>query len=266
MRYSDATAALVARLERDLPQGIVLTGPEGIGLKTTASAIALTHTNEVIFIEPDQKGTIGIDTIRELYTLGRTKGKLTAFIIDDADAMGIEAQNALLKLLEEPIESLRFILTTHVQDRLLPTIRSRVAEYVLTPISDAQTADLLKELRVTDPTARAQLAFIAGGLPAALTRYTSDMKAFAARSDVVRDAREFLQGSKETRLLVAARYKDRQQAVNLTRDILKLLHRAVSASPKAGSADALDAALDCEAALLENASVRLTLTKLALAL
>lgn len=264
--FSDATARSVERLRSELPQGIILTGPEGIGLGTAARAIAHFHTNEVIVISPDEKGTIGIDRIRELYTLGRAKGKLTIFIIDDADGMGIEAQNALLKLLEEPIASLRFILTSHAPARLLPTVRSRVAEYVLTPLSGEQTDMLLDTLSVRDPTTRLQLAFIAGGLPALLTRYAKDTKAFADRSSIVRDAREFLQGSREARLLLVSRYKDRQQALNLIDDVLKLLRRAIAGNPQSGGSDSFDAVLEAQAALIENASVRLTLTALALAL
>ena len=264
--YSDATAGIIERLSGELGQGVLLTGPAGIGLTYAAQQIAQSYTKEVITVEPDTKGTIGIDTVRELYTLGRSKSGTTIVIIEDADAMGREAQNALLKLLEEPIASFHFILTTHAPERLLETIRSRVGLYAFTPITASQSTRLLDELAILDPTKRAQLLFIAEGLPAAITSYANDQTLFEARSLMVRDARSFLQGSREERLLMGAGYKDRLQALGLVRDMLKLLRRSTEVNPKTNTSDSLDLLLAAEAALIENASVRLTLTSLALAL
>lgn len=264
--YSTATSKFMQHLTADLPQGVLLTGPVGVGLKTAAEAIARTHTKEVITVTPDIKGTIGIDTVRELYTLSRSKGQLTIFVIDDVTAMGHEAQNAFLKLLEEPISSVRFILTTHAPEQLLETVRSRVEEYGVAPITTAQTDELLDTLKVTDTTKRAQLQFIAGGLPAALTRYVNDDKQFATRSATVRDARSFLQGTREERLLIGARYNDRLQALNLLSDISRLIRRGIEANPQSANPSLLDVVLSAEAALKENASVRLSLTSLALSL
>lgn len=264
--YSNSTGQTIDRLRTELGQGILLFGPEGIGLGFTADAIARAHTRDVVTIKPDLKGTIGIESIRELYTLGRSKAGNIIFIIDDADAMGREAQNALLKLLEEPVPSIRFILTSHYPDRLLPTIRSRISLYQLTPISSTQSIELLNELNVTDTTTRAQLIFIAEGLPAAISLYVNEPARFIARSLTVRDARSFLQGSKEARLLLSSGYKEREQAIGLIRDMQKLLRRAIEADPKAGSAESLDLLLETESALMENASVRLSLTSLALSL
>lgn len=264
--YSAATQRIVDLLSKELGQGVLLHGPEGIGLKFAAQAIARQHTKEIITLEPDTKGTISIDRVRELYALGRSKAGTTIFLIDDADAMGREAQNALLKLLEEPVAAIRFILTSHTPERLLQTIRSRVAHYTITPISAAQSGSLLDGLKVTDPTKRAQLLFIASGLPAALSLYATTPKQFNERSLTVRDARTFLQGTREDRLVMTSAYKDRQQALSLIRDMLKLLRRSVETNPKSDSSDSLDLLLSSESALAENASVRLSLTSLALAL
>lgn len=263
--YSDTSVRLITGLKKNLPQGIILFGPNGIGLMAAATDIARAHTKETITIEPDSKGTIGIDIIRELYTMSRTRGARTIFIIDDADAMGREAQNALLKLLEEPVSSVSFILTSHTPDRLLETIRSRVLHYGLTTISTGQSNALLDTLKVTDPTARAQLLFIAEGLPAALTTHARTPKLFTERSAMIRDARSFLQGTREDRLIITARYKDRLDALALVSDMQKLLRRSHESSLSHADADTLDGLLETEAALIENASVRLSLTALALA-
>lgn len=266
MLYSPDGARIVARLKADLPQGVILTGPEGIGLRTAAADIAGSLTKNIMTLGPDEKGTIGIDEVRGLYAMGRSKGALSIFIIDDADAMGREAQNALLKLLEEPAAAVRFILTSHAPERLLPTVRSRVAAYAVTRLSTEQSTGLLDTLKVTDPTVRAQLLFVAGGLPAALTRYATTPKDFTQRAASVRDARGFLQGSREDRLLCVARYKERTDALRLVGDMLTLLRQTIASAPKPGATDALDRLLGAAEALSTNASVRLTLTGLALEL
>lgn len=74
------------------------------------------------------KGRIGIDIIRSLYksTSYRHSGhKLQIVVIHDAQTMTLPAQNAFLKLLEEPPEGVRFILTCEHPQSLITTIRSR---------------------------------------------------------------------------------------------------------------------------------------------
>jgi len=76
------------------------------------------------------KASISIEQIRELLSFFRLKvpgaGTIKRIaVIEDADSMGAEAQNALLKLLEEPPADSVLILTSSKPDRLLATIRSR---------------------------------------------------------------------------------------------------------------------------------------------
>ncbi|HEY4160921.1 MAG TPA: hypothetical protein VGM08_02565 [Candidatus Saccharimonadales bacterium] len=78
-----------------------------------------------------EKGSIAIEQIRDLIGFFRLKVPGTAKIkrvavLQDANTMGIEAQNALLKLLEEPPAGSVLILTSAQPQGLLATIRSRV--------------------------------------------------------------------------------------------------------------------------------------------
>ncbi len=76
---------------------------------------------------PDKK-TVGIDQIRSLeYFLNRRppQGQSNQAIIATAEPMTLQAQNALLKTLEEPPVGARIILLTPHENRLLPTIISR---------------------------------------------------------------------------------------------------------------------------------------------
>src|SRR5690606_41517756 len=67
--------------------------------------------------------------IRRLYDLARTKGSKKYIIIDYAETMAKPAQNAFLKLLEEPNDQIHFILLSHQPQSLLPTIMSRSEEH-----------------------------------------------------------------------------------------------------------------------------------------
>lgn len=80
-------------------------------------------------IKPEQTGkVIKIEQIRDLYEWTFSRPSLSATkvaIFDPADAMTVQAANALLKTLEEPSFSTLFILVTARPHLLLPTIRSR---------------------------------------------------------------------------------------------------------------------------------------------
>lgn len=72
--------------------------------------------------------SIGIEDIKQMQKkifLKPIKSKLKAIIIDEAELLTIEAQNALLKILEEPPEHTIIILSSETQETLLPTILSR---------------------------------------------------------------------------------------------------------------------------------------------
>ena len=76
----------------------------------------------------ENKTIIGVDQIRELkkdvYIVPNDAGQ-KAYIVRDADAMNINAQNAFLQILEEPPAHAVFILCTSNPVALLPTVRSR---------------------------------------------------------------------------------------------------------------------------------------------
>jgi DNA polymerase-3 subunit delta' len=140
-----------------LPPSVIFAGPAGAGKRTTALALAqalnclqpltpapgLTDAcgrcsvcrriargihPDVFTIEPGDSGSIKTDQIREV--IERTgyrpfEGRRRVVVIDEADALVVAAQHALLKTLEEPPPSSMFILVTARPDVLLATVRSR---------------------------------------------------------------------------------------------------------------------------------------------
>ncbi len=86
----------------------------------------------------DKKKSIKIDAVRAIrekaYILPN-EAQYKFYIILEADGMGEEAQNALLKIIEEPPAFTRFILCAASKDAFLPTILSRVTHYNLAPLT-----------------------------------------------------------------------------------------------------------------------------------
>ncbi|MFQ5880384.1 MAG: DNA polymerase III subunit delta' [Dehalococcoidia bacterium] len=102
---------------------------------------------------------IRIHQIREVertVSLRPYEGRQRVVIVDPADAMNEEAQNALLKTLEEPPPSVVFVLITCRGEGLLPTVRSRCRRLELSPLSPAPVEAALRE-RWGAPSGEAQM-------------------------------------------------------------------------------------------------------------
>jgi DNA polymerase-3 subunit delta' len=137
---------------------LLITGVAGSGKGTLARAVAAellalesveVLANYPYFTElsvPAGKQEIPIELIRQLIKDFRLKtpGKDTirrVVLLKNANLMSLEAQNALLKILEEPSEDAVFILTAVNKNSLLPTIVSRTRRLYVQPITleDANT-------------------------------------------------------------------------------------------------------------------------------
>lgn len=102
---------------------------------------------DVLFLKPEKVGaSIKIEKVRELIrslSLKPYEGRNKVFIIDDADAMGHEAQNALLKTLEEPpAESILILMTSNAKG-LFETIVSRLQIVKFFPLRVETVKDIL---------------------------------------------------------------------------------------------------------------------------
>jgi len=93
-------------------------------------------------------GGTGIDDVRSFRReLAITpRGKVKAGIIRNLEALTPQAQNALLKTLEEPPPNTYIIGTTTEPEMILPTIRSRMQEVILTEQKEKTNSELAKKL------------------------------------------------------------------------------------------------------------------------
>ncbi len=162
--------------KKNIPHAMLFTGVDGIGKRTTAMALgmALNCTNPVgvsacgecpscqkvisgahpdmITIRPEG-AFIKIDQVRALSRQLRfapLEGSWRVVIINDAQAMNLEASNAILKVLEEPPKNTFIVLTASQTTDLLPTIVSRCQQVAFRPIPYEKVAEVLVELQGLD--------------------------------------------------------------------------------------------------------------------
>lgn len=266
-----ATEKMLFSVVKNMPQSMLLYGKSGVGLMAVAQYIAdllkitptivLPEKNEVIDLE---NGVIGVKIIRNIYDETRTKtSKARLIIIDYAERMTNQSQNAFLKLLEEPGEGVHFLLVSHSIDVLLPTILSRTEKLEVKPISTKQTEQMIENLGITDPKKRSQLQFMALGLPAEITKLAINDEYFDKRSSIIRDARDSLTGSLYNKLLIAQKYKDnRPDALLLIDSILSILSQSVNNKPQINTIARIDSVLSAYKQIESNGNIRLCLTRM----
>jgi len=131
---------------------LLLTAQESTGLDhITEYFLKLLSQNQkskpqINSVVPDEKGTIGVEVIRELRgtlkmrnTTDQTISKI--IIINPIDAVTAQGQNALLKSLEEPVYGVLFILFSYKQNIVLDTISSRCVKVPILPVSLLEATD-----------------------------------------------------------------------------------------------------------------------------
>lgn len=256
--------------------GFLLVGPAGSGKRALSIDLAermlgvsdLNLYPYAMIMSPTEKKSIGIESIRQLngflnLKVPGSKPRDRVIILEAAETLSLEAQNALLKTLEEPPDGSVIILNAAQEQSLLPTIRSRLQ---LIKLIKPAKADLRRLHSGLSDDEFNQSYALSAGLPGLLSQLTSgsDQKLSDARSA----ARELLTKTMFERLvMVDSLSKNRQLAID-TLDLMKQM-ADVSLVGSSGSVRnkwerVLKASYEASEALHQNGQIKLILTNLML--
>ncbi len=175
-----------------MPQALLISGETGIGKRTLAGQLAAallcsgdgskpcgtcrnckkmrdgSHPDFYEIKKPPQKNSISIEQLRDvLDVLSRYafQGGNRVILCSEAEAMTQNAQNCILKSLEEAAQNTYFILVTGAENALLPTIRSRCRILRMSPLPDDEVVRILREeLHVPPDKARTLAEYAEGSI------------------------------------------------------------------------------------------------------
>lgn len=132
------------------PHSFLFTGPTGCG-KTTLGRIIAKELGAVgnDYKEVDSADFRGIETAREIRRNSQYKGaegSVRVWLMDECHALTKDAQEALLKLLEDPPTHCYFILCTTEPQKLKDTFKKRCSEFQVSTLNETQLFGLLRRI------------------------------------------------------------------------------------------------------------------------
>ena len=179
-----------ASIEKNtLPHAFLISGPSGCGKSVLATEIAAAlncekkgevdaplpcgrcntckriyeenFTDVKTLFKKKDRATVGVDEVKDMREdmfLSSTESDYKIYVFDDAETMTTEAQNALLKVLEEPPVNVIILLLARESDRILTTIKSRTQFVAMTRFSNEEllehllrTSSQARSLKVSNP-------------------------------------------------------------------------------------------------------------------
>jgi hypothetical protein len=272
------------------PHALLLIGPAGCGKRflaehTARQLLDLPADSELSSyayfktITPEKdKSTIGIEAVRDLQQFVKLKlptdKPWRIITICDAGNLTTEAQNAILKLLEEPPERTLFILTAVSPQAVLPTIRSRVQQLTVHLAPQPDIITYFEDQGYAQ--AQVQQAYMmSGGLPGLMYALLEQQE--HPLKSAVQTARKLLQSTQFERLcFVDELSKMKPETLQLLFVLQHMARAAITQGAKAQDGSATKrikqwhkiqaAAYEAERAYSVSGQAKLTLTNLMLSL
>lgn len=149
-------------------QGLMAVHPEPCGKCLSCMQAESGNQPDIITVTHAKPNSIGIDEIRRMRADLQIRPYANAhkiYIVPDAEKLTVQAQNALLKTLEEPPEYAVILLIANGVSTFLPTILSRCVVLQTRAVEETQIADFLQKEKGMSPEQAKVLARFSGGNP-----------------------------------------------------------------------------------------------------
>ena len=244
-------------------------------------------TQAMLADKPGRGSTLTIDTVRRLRSSGALfplEADRRVLIVDDAETLLEPAQQALLKMLEEPPQGVTLMLLADESEGLLETVRSRCQEVPLRPIARAAVAQTLRRRGVADDLAT-EVAGLSRGCAGWALAAVADKKLLQARREERASAARWVGSPRYEQLVTAFTLGDQfgkrraevvgvvQAAIELLREEMIAAAQAIENGPEFGSGTtpassfsrAIAASLQCLSDLDSNVRPRLALEAMVVA-
>ena len=180
----------------NLSHAQLISGEDGIGKSILAEILGKLILNgdlnreyvDIINYKPS-KASFGVDDVREIIDEVNKKpfeGDKKVIIIHQGNKLTIQAQNALLKTIEEPPTEVYIIILCESLELILDTIKSRCEIYKLTPLTKDELYKYIaiKGYDYSDEEKSSAIAF-SEGIPGRIDRYFSDTELQELRDKIV---------------------------------------------------------------------------------
>lgn len=224
-------AGPIARLQgivasKRVAAAYLFAGPEGLGKRRVAEAFAALLDAEVLTVGiPEGKQKIPIESFRDengilrKLSLKSMYSRWRVVIVDPAERLSDDAQNCLLKTLEEPPDRCLFVLVTVRPEALFPTIRSRCHTVLFTPLSEKEMRTFIEPLKLDAATADWVVA-LAAGSPGRATRLAGEAEELRTRAGELFD--NLAAGTLNPIIERLTRIRDNEEARRRARELLDL--------------------------------------------
>ncbi|MBR4910560.1 MAG: DNA polymerase III subunit delta' [Clostridia bacterium] len=209
-----------------IPHAVLIEGEEGLGKTTLARYLCKAilcegeerpcencagcrlfesgNHPDMESVEPikDRK-TVSVDQVRDIVTSAAIvpqKAAKRVFLIDNAELLTVQAQNALLKILEEPPETVVFVLTCRSRAMLLQTVISRCSVLILASPDEQTAADCICSVSKRD---REEIlsAYRSSGGSIGLALNILKKKSASAAEDTAKEFISILKGGNQYEML-----------------------------------------------------------------
>jgi DNA polymerase-3 subunit delta' len=211
------------------PHALMLVGPRGVGKTTLANDLAAgllclaedpnarpcrncrscrkvdhgTHPDVHRLAPGGAGGQVRLAQVQELQaelSFLPFEGRSRIAIVEGADRLNQDAQNAFLKTLEEPPPRVCIVLAVEDESLVLPTVTSRCARLALSPLPRSEVAALLAARGAAEAGRAAAIARLAHGRPGRALALARDPEAILVRDRLLRTLLDLSRANRHTRL------------------------------------------------------------------